>query len=109
MIQQLNGRGEIDPSELLPPEEIAEHLIIEDLSVFTDEHEYEPHITSTPSADKAPEDMIQRDESVIFWLPRDVCLVNLFVDYFYNNNLKQLFYSVSMKTADFSQIHKFEI
>lgn len=73
--------GEIDPAELLPPEEIAEHLVVEDLSVFTDEHEHEPQIPSTPSADEAPEDMIQRDERVIFWLPRDVCLVNLFVNY----------------------------
>lgn len=78
LIQQLDGMGEIDPAELLPPEEIAEHLIVEDLSVFTDEHE--PQIAS-PSADEAPEEMIQRDERVIFWLPRDVCLVNLFVNY----------------------------
>lgn len=78
LIEQLNGMGAIDPAELLPPEETPEHLVIEDLSVFTDEHE--PHIPSTPSADEAPEDMIRRDERVIFWLPRDVCLVNLFAD-----------------------------
>ncbi|EFN66455.1 Sperm flagellar protein 2 [Camponotus floridanus] len=75
LIQQLNGMGEIDPAELLPPEEIVEHLVVEDLLVFT-EYEHEPQIAS-PSADEAPEEMIQRDERVIFWLPRDVCLTVL--------------------------------
>lgn len=83
MIQQLNGLDEIDPAELLPPEETAEHLVIEDLSAFSDEQEYEPYVASALSTDEAPEDydMIQLDERVIFWLPRNVCLVNLFVCY----------------------------
>lgn len=88
MIQQLNGLGEIDPAELLPPEETAEHLVIEDLSVLSDEHK--SYLPSARSADGTPEDydMIQRDERVIFWLPRDVCLVNLFICHSRVNNFK---------------------
>lgn len=75
MIQQLNGMEEIDPSELLPPEVIAEHLVIEDPSslAVSDEYEYEQSIEIETLEDR---DEIQRDERVIYWLPRNVCLVN---------------------------------
>ncbi|XP_029155713.1 sperm flagellar protein 2-like [Nylanderia fulva] len=76
MIQQLNGLGEIDPAQLLPPEVTAEHLVV-DLSVSSDEQK--TYLPSIPSADGEPEDyeMIRRDNRMIFWLPRDVCLTVL--------------------------------
>lgn len=79
MIQQLNGSGEIDPAELLPPEVIAEHLVIEDLSTVNDEHEYEKSLVSTEDGTLEDHERIQQDERVVFWLPREVCLVNPFV------------------------------
>lgn len=78
MIQQLNGPGQIDPAELLPPE--AKHLVIEDLSVINDEHEYEESFVSTEDETLEDHERIQQDEErVVFWLPREVCLVNPFV------------------------------
>lgn len=78
MIQQLNGTGEIDPAELLLPEMIPEHLVVEDVSVINhDESEYESLIEV--ETHKEYEDKIQKDERVIFWLPQNVCLVNPFV------------------------------
>lgn len=72
MIQQLNGTDEIDPSELLPSEVTPEHLIINDLAI-SDEYEYEQSIEDETFENH---DGIQVEESVIFWLPRNVCLVN---------------------------------
>ncbi|XP_071639913.1 sperm flagellar protein 2-like [Temnothorax longispinosus] len=77
MIQQLNGRGEIDPSELLPPEVIAEHLVVEDPSAVSDEYEYEQSLVSTEDGTLEDHDGVQQDERVIFWLPRNVCLTVL--------------------------------
>lgn len=81
MIQQLDGWREIDPSEFLPSEVITEDLVIEDSPVTSDEHEY--HLDSSPklsSISIPPENdkKVQRGERMIYWLPRDVCLVNLF-------------------------------
>lgn len=77
MIQQLNGSDEIDPLELLPPEVIAEHLVIEDPSAVSDEYEHEQSLVSTEK-DRMLEDHDRiQDERVIFWLPRNVCLVCL--------------------------------
>lgn len=76
MIQRLDGFGEIDPADLLPPEVISEHLVIEDSSVISDDHEYEQPLMPPPSVASEDHERIQRDERVIFWLPRDVCLVN---------------------------------
>lgn len=84
MIQQLNEHlDEIDPAELLPPEEIAEYLVIEDLSL-NDKQEYEPYFVSVSPAAETFEDydIIRGDEKVIFWLPRNVCLVNLIIYHF---------------------------
>lgn len=78
MIQQLNGPGQIDPAELLPPEVIAKHLVVEDLSVINDEHEYEESFVSTEDGTLEDHERIQQ-ERVVFWLPREVCLVNPFV------------------------------
>ncbi|XP_071571131.1 sperm flagellar protein 2-like [Temnothorax nylanderi] len=75
MIQQLNGPGEIDPSELLPPEVIAEHLVVEDPSAVSDE--YEQSLVSTEDGTLEDHDGVQQDERVIFWLPRNVCLTVL--------------------------------
>ncbi|KYN16022.1 Sperm flagellar protein 2 [Trachymyrmex cornetzi] len=77
MIQQLNGQGEVDPVELLLPEVIAEHLVIENPSTISDEYEHKR--TLSPIGDETLEDhkKIQQDERVIFWLPRDVCLTVL--------------------------------
>jgi len=79
MIQQLNGSSEIDPAELLPPEVIAEHLVVEDPSAVNNEYEYERSLVLTEDETLEDHERLQRDERMIFWLPRDVCLVNLFV------------------------------
>lgn len=108
MIQQLNEHlGQIDPAELLPPEEISEHLVIEDLSV-NDEQEYEPYFASASSADETSQDydIIRRDERVIFWLPRNVCLVNLFIYSLLKIILNNLF-SLYRRKLPFSQKHEF--
>lgn len=78
MIQQLNESDEIDPSELLPPEVVAEHLVEEDPSAVSDDYEYEQSLVSTEDRMLTMEDHDgnQQDERVIFWLPRNVCLVN---------------------------------
>lgn len=72
MIQQLNGNGDIDPATLVPEQETPEHLVVEDLSMISDEHEY-----SLPFVlDQALEqEDYEWDTRVIYWLPRDVCLV----------------------------------
>lgn len=74
MIQQLDGNGEIDPTSLLPVEMTPDHLVVEDVSMINDG----PECDSSP-ADQALslEDYeIQWDDRIIYWLPRDVCLVN---------------------------------
>lgn len=74
MIQKLDEPGEIDPTDLLPPEVIAEHLVMEDPSLIGDDNEYERSLES--SASIASEDhKVQRSEKVVFWLPREICLV----------------------------------
>lgn len=76
-IQQLDEWHEIDSTtELLPPEVITEDLVIEDSPVTNDEY----HLDSSPKSSLVPilsknDEKIQRDEGMIFWLPRDVCLV----------------------------------
>jgi len=75
IIFQLKEQNEVEPAELLLPEMIAEHLIVKNSSTISDEYE---HKHSLPIGDEMLEDHKQ-DERVIFWLPRDVCLVNLFI------------------------------
>ncbi|XP_018406722.1 PREDICTED: uncharacterized protein LOC108782839 [Cyphomyrmex costatus] len=77
MIQQLNGTGEIDPAELLPPEVIAEHLVVEDPSAISDEYERKHTLVSIGDETLEDHERIQQDERVIFWLSRDVCLTVL--------------------------------
>ncbi|EZA48911.1 Sperm flagellar protein [Ooceraea biroi] len=79
MVQQLNGLDEIDPADLLPAEVIAEHLVIEDTSIFNAEQEYEATLVSISPATLEDHKENQRDERVIFWLPRNICIVNLFL------------------------------
>lgn len=82
MIQQLNGNGDIDPASLLPVVVTPEHLVLEDVSMMNDEHEYDLPLDQP----LVPEDNEnQWDERVIYWLPRDVCLVNSSVLYFLAN------------------------
>ena len=75
IIFQLKEQNEVEPAELLLPEMIAEHLIVKNSSTISDEYE---HKHSLSIGDEMLEDHKQ-DERVIFWLPRDVCLVNLFI------------------------------
>ncbi|XP_011695725.1 PREDICTED: sperm flagellar protein 2-like [Wasmannia auropunctata] len=76
MIQQLNGSGEIDPAELLPPEEIAEHLVVDNPS-DSDEHEHKQSLVLIENETLKDHKRVQQDERVIFWLPRNVCLTVL--------------------------------
>lgn len=76
MIQQLNGLEEIDPAGLLPPEQISEHLILEDTPIVNDEEKYEATLATIPPATLEDQEADRRDERTAFWLPRDVCLVN---------------------------------
>ncbi|RLU21171.1 hypothetical protein DMN91_005544 [Ooceraea biroi] len=77
MVQQLNGLDEIDPADLLPAEVIAEHLVIEDTSIFNAEQEYEATLVSISPATLEDHKENQRDERVIFWLPRNICIAVL--------------------------------
>ncbi|XP_036142847.1 sperm flagellar protein 2 [Monomorium pharaonis] len=80
MIQQLNGSGEIDPAELLPPEVIAEHLFVKESLANNNEYEYKHFPVSTEDERRRTLkefENLQQDDTVIFWLPRNVCLTVL--------------------------------
>jgi len=79
-IHQLDEWHEINRTELLSPEVITEYLVIEDSPIINDEHEYYLDSSSKSSSISIlskNDEKIQRDERLVFWLPRDVCLVNL--------------------------------
>lgn len=73
-IQQLDGTDEIEPFQLLLPEDTPAHLIIDDSFTAISEYEYE---RSTEEETLEDRDGFQQDESVIFWLPRNICLVKI--------------------------------
>lgn len=68
-IRELDTLMEIDPTTLLPKEDIPAHLLM-------DEEEYD-----MVSEDFWPEDRIdEEEEEVTFWLPFNVCIVSIRVD-----------------------------
>lgn len=81
MIQQLNGNGEIDPATLVPAKVTPEHLMMENLSTTSDEHEYGSSFVSDQTLVQEGHE-IQWNERVIYWLSRDVCLVISTVHHF---------------------------
>lgn len=71
IIQLLNEKetDEIDPAELLPLKETAEHLVVDDALEIVDE--YESSLVLSVISEKCGRPV----EDVIHWLPRDVCEV----------------------------------
>lgn len=79
MIERLDSSGKIDPFNALTIEEKSEHLVIEEPVTIKSNYEYKQPIEPIVSEDYG---QIKKDEKVIYWLPREICLVNIFVYFF---------------------------